>query len=282
MKSALTSLRFSCRLRCALYLALLAVLIASPPAAAQSPAPVETGFINAQVTDGVRKMVYVVYVPRDYVPDKQWPVILCLAGAFTSGADGFRPLFITLPPKGPYSFPNSLIWGGSFGGAVTRNPQRFPCLVVWPQMPRGNDLTGWSGPFEALALQALEEVVTQYNGDRNRLYLTGDSLGGLGTWMVAANHPDLFAAAMPIAGSLCGTSQEMAIAMKLKSLPLWVFCGEKDSGWPVSCTRAQVKAILAAGNTNIQYTEYPGAEHPVWDIAWNDPQVIAWLLAQKR
>jgi predicted peptidase len=258
----------------------LTVLFTSLRVAAQSPAPVETGFINGQVTDGVRKTVYVVYVPRGYSPERQWPVILSLHGGFGDGADGFRPLFYDLPSKGPYTFPQSIIWGGGLGGALTRNPQRFPCLVVWPQMPPGNDVTPWSGPMEDLALRALEEVVETYYGDRNRVYLTGISLGGEGTWRVAADHPDLFAAAMPIAGSLCGSAAK--IALKLKSMPVWTFHGDKDSLESVNCTRAQVMALLAAGSTTIHYTEYPGADHPVWDIAYNDPKVIAWLLAQKR
>jgi predicted peptidase len=224
-------------------------------------------------------MSYIVYVPRNYTRDKQWPVILFLHGAYADAKD-FLPMFGTLPPKGPYPLPGSIVWGGSLGGAVIRNPQRFPCLVVWPQIPRGNTFGPWSGRFETLALQALDEVIANYNGDRNRLYVTGISLGGVGTWNFITDHPDRFAAAMPICG--CGDYGAKKIAQAVKSLPIWVFHGDKDSLVSVNCSRALVTAVQAAGNPNLHYTEYPGVDHNCWDIAYNDPQVIEWLLAQHR
>ena len=135
----------------------------------------------------------------------------------------------------------------------------------------------WSGRNEAQALQTLEEVVVKYNGDRSRLYLTGFSVGGHGTWNVASDHPDLFAAIIPISG--WGTPATMA--PRLKSLPIWVFHGEKDSLEPVQSSREMVAAIRAAGNPNIKYSEYPGVDHNAWDPTYNDPKVIEWLLAQK-
>jgi predicted peptidase len=259
----------------------LTALVATSPVAAQAAAPVETGFLNGQVTTNGKTMRYVVYVPRNYVPEKEWPVILFLHGGWAEGEDGFRPLFLTLPPKvNPYQLPKGFTWGGSLGAAVTLHPERFPCLVVWPQVPTGESY--WIGRTKEMALQALEEVVQRYNGDRNRIFLTGLSLGGDGTWRFAAEHPDLFAAAMPIANSGQSVSFILKRASALKSLPLWVFHGADDKGWPPSVDRKLVAAIQAAGNTNIRYTEYPGVDHNSWDITYNDPQVIAWLLAQKR
>jgi predicted peptidase len=234
----------------------LAVLFASPPVAAQSPAPLETGFINGQVTANGITMLYVVYVPEDYSPEKQWPVIMFLAGSGHGGNDGYSPVTDTL------------------GVQLWRHPQMFPCLVMFPQ-PSGD---GWSGRNEDLALQALEEVVQQYHGDRNRLYLTGLSAGGDATWRLASNHPELFAAAMPVAG--CGSAGKAALA--LKSMPIWVFHGDRDPLEGVSCARAMVAALQAAGNANIHYTEYPGIGHDAWDFAYRDPKVMEWLLAQKR
>jgi predicted peptidase len=240
---------------------------------------VETGFINGQVTANGKTMVYVVYVPRDYSPAKQWPVILFLHQSTIEGHDGFLPLFTDLPRGGnatPANIAQSMLTGaGSLGVAVMRNPQRFPCLVVWPELPSAGS---WSGIYNDLALRALEEVVEKYNGDRNRLYLTGISLGGAGTWTLAAVRPDLFAAAMPIAGG--GNPATMAPA--LKSLPIWVFHGGADMTVSPASDRAMVAAIQAEGNPNIKYTEYPGLGHNVWDMAYDDPAVIAWLLAQKR
>ncbi len=274
--------RCSRRRFCGFSLALLGSGVAAPPVAAQSAMPVETGFINGQVTANGRTMLYVVYVPRGYTPEKQWPVILFLAGGFTSGSDGFHPLFIDLPRGANFTGDTRplLTNAGNLGVAVMRNPQRFPCLVVWPQMPSGNDLTEWTGRFQDLALQALEEVVVKYNGDRNRLTVTGVSLGGDGTWDVATDHPNLFAAAMPIAGQ--GDYAPKKIAQALKSLPIWAFQGDKDDPNWVRGLRATVAAVQAAGNTNVLYTEFPGLGHNVWDMVYDDPKVIGWLLAQKR
>ena len=256
----------------------LTVLFVSPPVAAQSPAPVETGFINGQVTANGKTMVYVVYVPRNYAPDKQWPVILFLHGSYGWGTDGFQPVFHTLA-RGSNDLATLNTTAGALGVAVMRNPQRFPCLIVWPQMPSAGD---WQGTIEDLAIRILEQVIVKYNGDRNRVYLTGISLGSRGTWMVAADHPDLFAAAMPIASAPCvGPAAREEMAQKLKSLPMWVFQGGKDVE-PISCVRALVAAVQAVGNPNIQYTEFPDLGHNVWDMVYDNAQAIAWLLAQKR
>jgi predicted peptidase len=218
---------------------------------------VATGFIQGKVEAGGTAMRYVVYVPRSFAPDKPWPVILFLHGAAAAGPDGLRSVV------------------GGLGWSLWQSPGRFPCLMVFPQQAVA---APWSGIANDLALQALEAVVQKYNGDRSRLYLTGISSGGDGTWTLAAAHPELFAAAVPIAGS--GDPAKLAPA--LKSLPIWAFHGAEDK--VVSPRRAQalVAAIQAAGNPNIQYTEYPDNGHNIWQLVYGDAKVIEWLLAQKR
>ena len=262
-------------------LAVLGLTLLARPVAAQSPAPCDTGFLHGQVDSDGQTMLYVVYVPRDYTPDKQWPVILFLHGGGTAGDDGFYPVFSTLPLQGPYPDPiaSKRTVAGSLGVAVMRYPQRFPCLVVFPQQRSGNE---WVGHKQAQALQALEQVVVKYNGDRSRLYLTGLSGGGHGTWKMASDYPDLFAAIIPISGRIDGLGSPATMAPRLKSLPTWVFHGDRDSFNSVQSSREMVAAIRAAGNPNIRYTEYPGVDHNAWDPAYNDPEVIEWLLAQKR
>jgi predicted peptidase len=219
---------------------------------------VETGFINGKVQANGKALLYVVYVPRDYSPDKQWPVILYLHGGSADGTDGFHQVFLY-----------------GIGLQLWQFPKRCPFLVVMPQHP---NRPGWNGDWNHLALQALEEVVTKYGGDRTRLYLTGISLGGQGTWQLAADHPDLFAAAMPIAS----TSISLKIAPALKSLPLWVFHSGGDTVASPKSDRALVAAIQAEGNLKVQYTEYAGTDHDVSQVTYGNPKVIEWLLAQKR
>jgi predicted peptidase len=252
------------RLPCVALITLVAALIG--PARANG-APVETGFINATVRLGENSLNYVVYVPRDYAPERAWPVVLFLHGAGERGDNGLAQ---TQTGVGP---------------AIRLHPERFPCLVVMPQCPANK---GW-GPrlgnvAEAtpevadLALAALDATIQKYHGDPDRIYLTGLSLGGFGTWAIGARHPAKFAALMPI----CGGGRPADMAPLLKDLPIWVFHGDADPAVPVQRSRDMVEALKSAGNTKVKYTEYPGVGHNSWDRAYGDAEAIAWLLSQKR
>jgi predicted peptidase len=217
----------------------------------------EGPLLHATVSIGRRSMPYAVYLPPGYSEAKAWPVILFLHGFGERGDDGVSQT------RGICAF-------------LRRNADRFPCLVVMPQMPRA--YVRWSGVMNDMALKALDEVVRKYHGDRQRLYLTGCSMGGGGCWRMAALHPDRFAAVTP----LCGHTDPAAQAPALRSLPIWAFHGAADPLVPVRYSRAMVNAIRAEGNTRIRYTEYPGVHHNCWDRTYSDPKVIAWLLAQRR
>ena len=212
---------------------------------------------HERVTLGSRSLPYAVYIPPGYSARKRWPVILFLHGFGERGDDGVTQTC-------------------GMGGFLQRNVDRFPCLVVMPQMPRSH--VRWSGVMNELALKALDEVVRKYHGDRQRLYLTGCSMGGGGCWRIAALHPQLFAAVMP----LCGHTEPDAQAAALKSLPIWVFHGAADRVVPVRYSRTMVRAIRAEGGNKIRYTEYPGVGHDCWDRTYSDPKAIAWLLSQRR
>jgi predicted peptidase len=244
------------RLRCRPRLALLLAMVLLGVIVARAAVALETGFINGVVKSGSNTMPYVVFVPREHTEEKEWPVILFLHGAGERGSDGFLQVRVGIGPQ---------LW---------LNPRRFPCLVVMPQAPSAGD---WSGKYNDLALRAMEEVIEKYHGDRNRLYLTGLSMGGFGTWDIAANYPERFAAIIPICGG-----GDPATAPQFKSLPIWVFHGGADNVVPPRFSRDMVAAIKAAGNITIQYTEYPGAGHNSWDRTYANRLVIEWLLAQKR
>ncbi|MBM3458654.1 MAG: phospholipase [Armatimonadetes bacterium] len=209
---------------------------------------------------------YVVYVPRDWSSQKKWPVLLFLHGAGERGSDGLKQSQVGLP------------------GAIRMHPERFPCVVVMPQCPEGK---GWGAGIAGftqdepgiaeLALQALEDVVQRYAGDRERLYLTGLSLGGYGTWSIGAAHPNRFAALAPVCG---GGRVESAAA--LKGVPIWAFHGDADTVVPPIRSREMVEAVRAAGNPHVKYTEYAGVGHNSWDRAYGEPEFMSWLLAQKR
>lgn len=221
---------------------------------------VATGFINKTVTmDGVT-YPYVVYVPRDYAPGKKWPVILFLHGAGERGNDGLKQTQVGI------------------GTAIRMSSERFPALVVMPQCAAGQF---WSGKMAEFALKALDQTVAEYNGDPDRLYLTGLSLGGFGSFLIASQHPDKFAAVVPICGGVRGVDVK-SVAEKLKDIPMWAFHGDADTVVPPARSREIVEAIKAAGGTKVKYTEYPGVGHNSWDKAYAEKEMTDWLFAQKR
>lgn len=130
--------------------------------------------------------------------------------------------------------------------------------------------------MQALALACLEIALNEYNVDRRRVVLTGLSLGGFGTWSLGAKFPERFCALAPVCGG-----GEPGDARRLVGVPIWCFHGEVDPVVPVERSREMVEAVRAAGG-HVSYTEYPGVAHNSWDPAYSDPEVIQWMLAQRR
>jgi predicted peptidase len=226
-------------------------------AGCRSPAVDRSHLVTGKVTNGRLMLAYAVALPSNYSPQKRWPVILFLHGFGERGEDGISQT-------------------RGMGTFLHRYPDRFPCLVVMPQLPRIR--VRWEGEANELALKALDEVVSRYHGDEHRLYLTGCSMGGGGCWRIAAAHPGRFAAVMPV----CGHTEPATQAPRLQSLPIWAFHGAEDPIVPVRYSRAMVQALRSAGSTKIRYTEYPGVGHDCWDRTYADPRVLRWLLAQRR
>lgn len=221
-------------------------LAASAPAA---PAQQAKTF-EAKITVSA-KLNYLLSLPADYDPaGKPWPLVLFLHGAGESGND-LAKVKAHGPPK--------LV--------ETNGP--FPFILISPQSPRG----GWN-PDVLNAL--LDSLMKEYRVDADRVYLTGLSMGGYGTWALAAAHPEKFAAIAPI----CGGGNP-ADAPKLTKLPIWVFHGGKDSTVPLKRSEEMVEALKAAGATP-KFTVYPEAGHDSWTATYANPEFYKWLLAQKR
>ena len=197
------------------------------------------------------KMNYLLFLPAGYEKsDKAWPLILFLHGAGESG-DDLQKVKVHGPPK-----------------IVEKKPD-FPFILVSPQSPG----RGW----DAATLKALlDDVIARHRVDRDRIYLTGLSMGGFGSWSLAAAYPDLFAAVVPI----CGGGNP-ADAGRLKGLPIWVFHGAKDPVVPIARSVAMVKALKDAGS-EVKFTVYPEAGHDSWTETYDNPELYKWLLEQKR
>ena len=216
----------------------------------------ETGFLNRVMQVEGLESRYVVYLPIDYDPTVPMPLILFLHGSGERGNDGLLSTAVGLPH------------------AVRCHTERFPCLVVIPQCP---DNDWWSSPNGmAIAEAAMDAVISEFLVDLNRVYLTGLSMGGFGSWTLAVKMPERFAAVIPICGG--GNPDDAPV---LATLPIRVFHGAKDTVVKPEQSRIMVEAILAEGG-DIEYVEYPDAEHNSWDLTYRDADVIAWLLSQSR
>lgn len=194
---------------------------------------------------------YLLYLPEDYDTKESWPLVLFLHGSGERGND------LELVKK---HGPPRLISEG----------RDFPFIVVSPQCPKE---ISWE-PLHLTAL--LDEVVKTNKVDVDRVYVTGLSMGGFGTWELAAASPQRFAAIAPICGG-----GETYWTRRFTHLPTWAFHGAKDKGVPVERTQVMIDAMKANGGLP-KVTIYPDAEHDSWTETYNNPEFYDWLLAQKR
>jgi pimeloyl-ACP methyl ester carboxylesterase len=148
--------------------------------------------------------------------------------------------------------------------------KKFPFIVCSPQCPAGE----WWSAQQLDRL--LDEVIAEYPVDRDRIYLTGLSMGGYGVWELAAEYPQRFAAIVPICGA--GSPQDAA---RLKDIPTWIFHGQRDPVVPFQRSVEMADALKKAGGT-VKFTPDPNAGHDSWTAAYNDPELYEWLLRQKR
>jgi predicted peptidase len=204
---------------------------------------------------GDKSVPYLLYLPKDYgSKEGKWPLMLFLHG------------------RGESDGPLSLVkkWGPP---RLIERGEELPCIVVSPQCPRQES---WAQPGQqALLLALLDHVEKQFKVDTDRVYLTGLSMGGYGSWRLAADHPERFAAVVPICGA--GKPEDGA---KLKGLPIWAFHGTEDKAVPFQRSVEMVDAIKAAGGTQVRFTSLENIGHNSWEAAYATPEVYEWLNKQ--
>lgn len=237
---------------------LTCLLLALPAEADAQGAGAKPG---AQVETSLRtsddaEVGYLIYLPKDYEEQVKVPLMLFLHG------------------RGESNGPLSLVakWG----------PPRFAArgdelnyVLVSPQCPREDS---WSSDVQqARLVELLDEIIQSYKVDEDQVFLTGLSMGGYGTWRMAADHPDRFAAVVPV----CGGGNP-ADADKLKELPIWVFHGDQDRPVPFSKSVEMVDAIKAAGSDSIRFTTFEHFGHNCWSATYATPELYTWMRKQRR
>ncbi|NJO88627.1 MAG: prolyl oligopeptidase family serine peptidase [Chloroflexia bacterium] len=203
--------------------------------------------------------------------EKKFPLVLFLHGAGERGTDNekqighIKKLFID-----------------------SANREKYQVFVVAPQCPEGKKWVevDWSAKSHIIptepswamsnAISLIEDIIENYPVDTTRIYVTGLSMGGYGTWDVISRYPEKFAAAIAI----CGGGDEK-MAKKIKNIPIWAFHGSNDKVVPVSRSRNMINAIKMAGG-NPKYTEYKGVGHGSWINAYNEKLLLDWLFEQKK
>lgn len=196
---------------------------------------------------------YLLFLPEGYKEKKQgWPMILFLHGAGERGSD-LNKVKVHGPPK------------------IVQQQKDFPFIVVSPQCPEDD---WWTDKVEVL-INLVDDIVARYGVDTERIYLTGLSMGGYGTWALASEHPRRFAAIAPI----CGGGNRI-MAFRLKDVPVWAFHGAKDRVVPLKQSEEMVDAIKSRGG-NAKLTVYPDAGHDSWTETYNNEELYEWFLKHR-
>lgn len=239
--------------------------------AATDPATIP--FAARTVTVGSDTYGYRVFIPPHWNGRRKCAVILFLHGSGERGDD------------------NEAQTKNGIRLLIAQNEDQFPAVVVCPQC---REHMSWTDPaMEAMALKALDQSLTEFNGDPARVYLTGLSMGGYGTWDLAQKYPQRWAAIAPCCGGIVYPGQTLPAkpsgapadpytpaAQKVSHLPIWVFHGEADPTVPVSESR-QMVALLFMLKADLRYTEYPGVGHNSWDYAYKESGLLPWFLSHK-
>ena len=249
------------------------MLLAAAGFVAGRLASAQTGdWVNATAND----MHYKVLLPDNYNATKRYPVLLYLHQLDMG------------------DFPEALVrqvdpWFNSSSFRL-----RHPCIVVMPLLDQTGDTGGRLVNFggkrqgetgEQNAIVALQQVTRRYSVDPNRIYVTGNSMGGMGAWQMLLDYNSrtgtkgrIFAAGMPLAGTN-QTVRPAEAASALRDVPIWTMHGAKDNEVSLDWDRAMVR--LMAASPTYRYTEIPDGGHDIWDAAYRRTDIWDWLFNQK-
>ena len=193
---------------------------------------------------------YLLYTPK---PKGKLPLVIFLHGAGERGND-LELVKIHGIPK------------------LIEQGQEFPFIAVSPQCPKDS---WWTLEHETLKA-LIDKIVETHNVDKRRIYMTGLSMGGYGTWYMGGLYPKTFAAIAPVCGG-----GNLIIGRQLVNTPVWAFHGDKDNVVPLDESERMVKIVKKAGG-KAKLTVYKGVDHNSWDKTYNNPKLYQWLLSHKK
>jgi predicted peptidase len=207
---------------------------------------------------------------------KRYPLVIFLHGAGERGTDNLKPIGL----------------GGRMGAylwTLPENQERHPCFVAAPQCPDNDKWAEvqWGDGSHALpaqptdamrlAMGMIDGLMKELPIDPDRVYVTGLSMGGYGTWDLLSRRPGTFAAAIPVCGGLADDQ-----AGKIAHIPQWIFHGGNDTVVKTIRSRNAYEQLKAAGAPSLRYTEFGGVGHNSWDLAFSTPGLANWLMSKKR
>jgi predicted peptidase len=213
------------------------------------------------------RMPYRLFVPVTYSPSIKYPLVLWLHGGEGRGSNNV----------------NQIVRGNEKGAHVWITPEnqtKFPAFVLAPQCPQNEN---WSDPELnlpgkplLLALEVLASVQKEFSIDPDRVYVVGQSIGGLGVWSLLQKYPEKWAAAVILCAYDNFTRPDV-----ITRVPLWVFQGDEDRTVPVTMVRDMMKQLKKL-HANLRYTEYHRVDHDIWTRVFAEPELVPWLASQRR
>lgn len=264
------TLKYKCSL-----VTLLLLLLASITTQAQGELDAYERKVYVQGNDS---LPYRILYPKNFDQKKKYPLVLVLHGAGERGTNNEA----------------QLVYGAK---RFLDEQEQYPAIVVFPQCPKDSywsnvnivpnaqgqrtfNFQAGGEPTRAMAalMGLLKQLRKSGNVDKDRVYLGGLSMGGMGTFELLWRQPKTFAAAFPICG---GGAPEMARKYAKKVESFWIFHGEEDGVVPVEHSRVMAGAIENVGG-NVKLTVYPGVNHNSWDNAFREPELLRWLFSQEK
>jgi predicted peptidase len=217
--------------------------------------------VTGSVSDGSASIPYRLFEPSGTTAGEKLPLVLFLHGMGERGTDNVK----------------QTTWMSGLVHATQSGP--YASYVLAPQIDPSGWFRSYNGkPTESMSLtiKALKQVMSSENVDTSRVYVTGLSMGGMGTWDILGREPGLFAAAVPMSGG-----GDTRTAGAIKDTPIWAFHGSADDLVPVSATENMIQALRDAGGSP-RFTEVEGGGHVIWDPIYEDAShtLYPWLFSQ--